>query len=67
MTGIRFPGIKCKHAIITPLCRANKGLSALDEALERLKQEYIDLLSYEVNENANFHFILTVAREEEVG
>jgi len=39
-----------------------KGERALHEALERLRQGYLDLVSVPDNKGADFHFVLTVER-----
>ncbi len=57
-----IPGIKARHAIVTPGCRVGKGLGALDEALERLRKEYLGLVNIPANSEADFHFVLTVNR-----
>lgn len=57
------PGIKAKHAIVTPNCRKLKGDDpAISEALERLREECKSCMSFEANQGANFHFVLTVER-----
>ncbi len=56
----KLPGIKAKHVIVTPECRANKGLGALDEALDRLGTAYKGLYDHVANGDARFHFVLTV-------
>ncbi len=62
MSGIRLPGIKAQHAIVTPTCRANKGSGAMEEAINLLRMEYLGLVSHPANTEANFHFILMVDR-----
>lgn len=62
MSETKIPGIKAKHAIVTPICRANRGEGALDEALARLRRAYEDLVGLEANAGANFHLVLTVER-----
>ena len=58
-------GIKAEHAIITPKCREGWGpQGAFDEAVRRLKKEYSIARSYEDNEQANFHLVLTIERPE---
>jgi hypothetical protein len=59
-----YPGIKAKHAVITPNCRVVQGgpCEAFDEAAQRLKAEYEVLLAINSNKAANFHLILTVER-----
>ncbi len=56
------PGIKAIHAVVTLNCRDGKGLGALDEALERLREEYLGLVDISANADADFHFVLTVDR-----
>jgi len=59
-----YPGIKAKHAIISPRCRVVRGGpgEAFDEAAARVKAEYETLLEFDSNKAANFHLILTVER-----
>jgi hypothetical protein len=62
MIETRTPGIKAQEAVISPACRANRGVEgAIDEALRRIKEEYMKL-QIPVNENAKFHVVLTVDR-----
>jgi len=57
------PGITAKHAIVTPTCRASRGVEgAFDEAVKRLREEYIICAGLECNATANFHLVLTVER-----
>ena len=58
----KIPGIKAKHAIVTPVCRANKGPAALTEAVNLLVREYEALAGLDANSAADFHFVLTVNR-----
>ena len=56
------PGIKALHAIISPLCRANRTTEgAFDEAVNRCRTEYLACQN-EANAEANFHLVLTVER-----
>lgn len=56
-------GLRAKHAIVTKVCRANRGVEgAIDEALTRLRDEYLRLVEKDANRNANFHLVLTVDR-----
>lgn len=58
-----IPGIKAVHAIITPTCRMNRtDAGAFDEAVRRLRDEYIACLRGAVT--GNFHLVLTVERRE---
>lgn len=55
--------IKAKHAIISPVCRSNRGdMGAFEEAIERIRQEYLLLKNLAINIDANFHIILEVER-----
>jgi len=57
-----IPGITAKHAIITPVCRANRTVDgAWEEAVRRLREEY-EACQTEGNARANFHLVLTVER-----
>ena len=57
------PGMKAKHAIITPECRAGRGAhSAFHEAVHRLKLEYNECVAIDANLNVSYHMILTVER-----
>jgi hypothetical protein len=56
------PGITAKHAVITPVCRANRGIAeAFDEAVRRLRDEYLACQT-PGNDRAAFHLVLTVER-----
>jgi hypothetical protein len=56
-------GLKVKHAIVTKVCRQNRGrVGAIDEALERIRAAYIDSASADANAVASFHVVLTVDR-----
>lgn len=59
------PGVKAKHAVVTPACRRNRGeLEAFDEAARRLREEYAAVLEGWKRsgqaERLNFHLVLTV-------
>ena len=55
--------ITAVHAIITPVCRANRGIDgALEEAFSRIRKEYAACQN-EANQEANFHVLLTVDRK----
>lgn len=63
MSETRIPGLKAKHAVVTPACIDSKGVAgACDEALERLRAEFLNCSACEANKNADFHFVLTVDR-----
>ena len=56
-----------KHAIITPVCRGNRGdMGAFEEAVQRLREQYIQTLNaYEdMSFIKNFHLKLDVEFEE---
>ena len=55
------PGINACHAIITPTCRTNKtDMGAFDEAVERLRKEYIVCLEGRGEDGSNYHVVLSV-------
>lgn len=58
--------IIAKHAIITDTCRNNKGdVGAINEALERIRQEYDNLLQYwPIGKGTKFHIKLIVEYEK---
>jgi len=61
--GARVPGIMALHAIITKQCRLNRtDEGAVDEALARIKSEYVKLMeSWPVEgKPVQFHVALTV-------
>ena len=59
----KVPGIAAGHQIITPTCRANRGvLGAWVEAGDRLTRLYNDYARAEGNEGVNWHLVLV--REE---
>jgi len=58
---MNVPGIIAKHAIITPVCRENRTpYGAFFEAMERLRDEYLECCKIKENENANYHLVLSV-------
>jgi hypothetical protein len=65
MSETRIQGLAAKHAIVTPTCRQNRtAIGALDEAIERLRQEYIACTEVLENQDAIYHFVLTVERPD---
>ena len=59
----KVPGIKSRHAIVTPTCRENRGdTGAFYAAVDLLRAEYEATLNFKVNENVKFHLVLTVDR-----
>ena len=63
-----IPGIKARHAIVTPNCRIVQGgnIEAFEVAVGVLKKEYEACMALECNELANFHLVLTIDREKGV-
>ena len=62
-----FKTLVVKHAIITPMCRSNRGdLGAFEEAVNRLRDEYMHGLSRHVKNPfiKNFHLKLELEFEE---
>lgn len=58
-----IPGIKAVHAIITPVCRANRtDEGAFTEAMRRLETEYLACLDHP-SPGMTFHVVLTVERD----
>jgi hypothetical protein len=59
-----LPGVKAKHAIISSVCRANRGdAGAADEAVDRLRVELGRLMeAWDPERGATFHLVLTVDR-----
>lgn len=58
-----IPGITAIHAIITPVCRANRGEEgAWEEAVRRLKAEYDACIAIPENAGVKYHVVLTVER-----
>lgn len=57
-----IPGIAAQHAIITDVCRTNRGdEGAIDEALTRLKKEFLSTVEYwPIGTGTQFHLVLTV-------
>ena len=51
-----IPGIKARHAIITPHCRIVQGgnIEAFEVAVGRLKEEYVACVALECNQSADF-------------
>lgn len=61
-----IPGIKAVHAIITDTCRENRGdEGAIDEALRRVKEEYMACAPVWPAGTVQFHVVLTVERKKE--
>lgn len=58
----KLPGIKVRHAMISDVCRENKtDEGAIDEALVRLKESYMDTIRHwPIGKEAEFHVVLTV-------
>ena len=61
------PGMKAKHAIITPECRSGRGaFEAFEEAVRRLREEYRTCVAYgDGNANVSYHMVITVERPGE--
>lgn len=59
-----IPGTVAKHAIIRDECRTGRGeMAAFEEAVARLRAEYIALLpGWPTGRGAQFHVVLTVER-----
>lgn len=65
MIDTTIPGIKAKHAIITPTCLVNRGpQGAFEEAVERMRIEFRELLKCR-KDNPEFHLVLTVNGDAE--
>ena len=65
MSETRIAGLAAKHAIVTPICRQNRtAVGALDEAIQRLRQEYLACTQVLENQDAVYHFVLTVERPD---
>ena len=62
MAETKIPGVKTKHAIITPVCRDHRGsLGAIVEALRIVEKEYGSILGHDTQEQRpTFHLVLTV-------
>lgn len=59
-----IPGLKSGHQMITPACRANRGVKeAFLEAATRLYERYAEYAEAEGNEQVTWHVVLT--RDEE--
>ena len=64
MRECKVPGIKARHAIITPVCREGRGvLGAFKEAAKLMEEEYMACMEYICNEQVSFHLVITVDRE----
>lgn len=60
MSDTRIPGIKARHAIITPNClRVKTDDEAFEEAVDRLRTEFHNTLGNR-RSPANYHLVLTV-------
>lgn len=65
-----IPGVKAKHAIITPACRTrprpefdpNPALAAFDEAARRIREEYAAICEGRPDAWTG-HLVLTIERE----
>lgn len=67
MATTMIQGVKAKHAITTPNCRkihGNAGLGAFDEAVKRIREEYVRCLEgwQESEKQPDYHLVLTVQR-----
>lgn len=60
----QIPGVPAKHAIITDTCRTGRGEDgAIDEALKRLRDEYLNCArGWPVGKGVKFHIALIVER-----
>jgi hypothetical protein len=61
------PGINALHAVITPVCRKNRGQDgAFDEAVRRIREEYDSVIKgWTENgkpDGINLHLVLSVER-----
>lgn len=67
------PGIKAKHAIITPSCRAvprpeldpDPRMAAFEEAVGRLREEYRAICEGNGEGDYRLHVVLTMERPAE--
>jgi hypothetical protein len=58
-----IPGVSAAHAIVTPACRANRGVGgAFDEAVARLRGQYERLAAD--CPTFNLHLVLTSEEPE---
>lgn len=59
---MNIPGISVMHCIITDHCRHMHGSEgALDEAFERIKKQYQDVMEHRSRElGVNYHIVFTV-------
>ena len=59
----KIPGIKAKHAIITPGCIQGRGIDgAVEEALQRIRGELLACIEGWKDHPCNFHVVCTVER-----
>ncbi len=61
------PGINARHAIITAECRrARNNIGAFEEAVDRLRQEYLHCLAGILIDDTDtkFHLVLSVERKD---
>ena len=60
------PGLKVVHAIVTPNCRRVRGLhGAFEEAVRRLRKEYLTCDTYDCNAKVDYHVVITLVRHEQ--
>lgn len=65
MSETRIPGLAAKHAVVTPVCRENRtSAGAMYEAIARLQLEYLACTEVLENQDAIYHFVLTVERPD---
>ena len=67
MHDTRVPGIKAKHATITPNCRRVQGgdSQAFEVAVNLLFKEYTAILAARSDrDQVDFHLVLTVEKKE---
>ncbi len=56
-----IPGMKARHAIITPTCRENRTEGgAFDEAVRRLREDYDLICAGRAGTDFDIHMVLTV-------
>lgn len=59
---ISINGISAIHVLITPNCRTKGDDVAIEEALQKIREEFKKVASYDANKKAKFHIVLTVER-----
>lgn len=61
----QIKGIQVTRIRITPTCRNNRTIKgAFGEAMQLVREKYLETVKVKANKNATFNLVLTVDRDE---